>query len=65
MVNASSYFLDRARRYAEQEIILINLTGYNLDQLIKLFAAGCTLTAPKNVAFNFETFATEGFEKEK
>lgn len=37
-----------ARYYDELENKLYMVSGYTVSQLIKLFAAGCTLQPPKN-----------------
>lgn len=40
------------RAYDELETKLIQLTGFNLEKLVDLFAAGYTLKAPEYKSFN-------------
>ena len=40
------------RDYEELEYKINKLTGFNISQLVELFAAGYTLKAPKNIGFD-------------
>lgn len=48
---SKSTVVSTLRAYSEMEIALINLTGYNVEKLVNLFAAGYTLQPPKQSSF--------------
>lgn len=47
------------QKYDEMNTTLIHLTGYDMEKLIELFAAGYTLQPPKYERTSFEDLAKE------